>query len=39
VEHLAFCPDNVWPDDGGEATLAAYARSIVDLNGWWFWWD
>lgn len=39
VEHLAFCPDNVWPGDGGEATLAAYALSIVDLNGWWFWWD
>jgi hypothetical protein len=39
VEHLAFCPANIWPRDGGEATLAVYALSIVDLNGWWFWWD
>ncbi|MFG2141343.1 DUF4253 domain-containing protein [Streptomyces sp. NPDC048650] len=37
VEHLAFCPDNLLQSDW--TSLDDYARSLVDVDTWGFWWD
>lgn len=36
AEHFAFCPDNVTQ---GSGSLRAYAKSLVDVPTWSFWWD
>ncbi|MEU4806198.1 DUF4253 domain-containing protein [Actinosynnema sp. NPDC023587] len=38
AEHFAFCPDNIWQDDGPQA-LQDYAGRLVGDNSWTFWWD
>jgi len=38
VEHFAFCPDNIW-QGGHPHTLTGYAKRLVGLNSWEFWWD
>jgi hypothetical protein len=37
AEHFALCPDNIW--QSGDGQLRTYARSLVDLSNWTFWWD
>ncbi|ROO86350.1 uncharacterized protein DUF4253 [Actinocorallia herbida] len=37
AEHFAFCPDSVW--QGRHHDLRSYARELVDLHEWRFWWD
>ena len=36
AEHFAFCPDNVWQ---GSGTLEAYAKQLIGMQAWTFWWD
>ncbi|WP_240135479.1 DUF4253 domain-containing protein [Streptomyces sp. MUM 178J] len=36
AEHHAFCPDNVWQ---GSGSLDAYAKELLDVDRWTFWWD
>ncbi|MFD0691156.1 DUF4253 domain-containing protein [Actinomadura fibrosa] len=36
VEHLAFCPDNIWQ---GVGDIGKYAERLVDCPRWGFWWD
>ncbi|WUD73914.1 DUF4253 domain-containing protein [Streptomyces sp. NBC_00510] len=36
AEHFAFCPDNVTQ---GSGSLRTYAKSLVDVPTWSFWWD
>jgi hypothetical protein len=38
AEHLALCPDNIWPGRKDE-TLATYAERLIDDAIWVFWWD
>ncbi|OLT13330.1 hypothetical protein BJF79_20785 [Actinomadura sp. CNU-125] len=38
AEHFAFCPDNIWQNTN-PATLTSYARGLIGLNAWEFWWD
>ncbi|MBX6768333.1 MAG: DUF4253 domain-containing protein [Actinomadura rubrobrunea] len=36
VEHLIFCPDNIWQEIGD---FEEYTRRLVGAERWWFWWD
>jgi hypothetical protein len=36
AEHVAFCPDNIWQ---GVGTVRGYARELVGVSTWPFWWD
>ncbi|MEU1879287.1 DUF4253 domain-containing protein [Streptosporangium sp. NPDC020072] len=38
AEHFAFCPDNI-QQGGSPYTLEAYARELVGVDTWAFWWD
>lgn len=38
AEHFAFCPDNIWQGSRPQ-TLTGYAKRLVGLNSWEFWWD
>ena len=37
AEHFALCPDSVW--QSCHDNLEKYAASILNQNGWSFWWD
>jgi hypothetical protein len=37
AEHFAFCQDSVW--QGSHHNLEKYAATLLNQNGWSFWWD
>ncbi|MFD5772781.1 DUF4253 domain-containing protein [Streptomyces fungicidicus] len=38
AEHFAFCPDSIWQGRRPH-TLAGYAKDLVGVTAWIFWWD